>query len=137
MPLPHASGSKHVQPRVDQVDVNPVRLREFTASTRFFIALGVLLVALAAMAIVGLSGLAAGGGANRQVFSANYLSAEATSRVATDLSGVEVLGLQIAQTTNRSTAERLRARLDEIAIPEAGASISTLIRLHKGDPPAE
>jgi diguanylate cyclase (GGDEF)-like protein len=117
--------------------VNIMPLRGLIASTRFFIALGVLLAALAAMAVVGLSGLAAVDGANRQVFSDNYLSAEATSRVATDLSGVEVLGLQITQTTSRSAAERLRARLDEIAIPTAGASISALVRLHKRDPPVE
>lgn len=112
-------------------------LREISAGTRFFLALGVLVAALAAMAVVGLSGLAAVDGVDRQVFSDNYLSAEATSRVATQLSRVEVLGLQIARSTNLSAAERLRARLDEIAIPRATASISALVRLHKDDPPAE
>jgi diguanylate cyclase (GGDEF)-like protein len=141
MPMSHscrpAIPGTRLKVRATYVDVHVMRLGEVRASTRFFIALGVLLAALAAMAVLGLSGLAAVDGANRQVFSDNYLSAEATSRVATDLSGVEVLSLQLAQTTNLSAAERLRARLDEIAIPRAAASVAAFVRIHKDDPPAE
>ena len=114
-----------------------MRLGDIRASTRFFVALVVLLVALAAIAVLGLSGLATVDGANRQVFSDNFLTAEATSRLATDLAGVEVLSLEIARTSNSAVADRLRARLDEISIPAADARVAALVRLHQGDPLGE
>ena len=112
-------------------------LREIRASTRFFFALGVLVVALAAMAVVSLAGLAAVDGANRQVFSDNFRTAEVTSGVASDLAGVEVLSLEVAHTTNPFAAERIQARLEEISIPRVGADIAALMRVHEDDPPAE
>jgi hypothetical protein len=44
-----------------------MRLREIRANTRFFLSLFVLLVAVAAMAVLGLSGLAEVNAANRQI----------------------------------------------------------------------
>ena len=114
-----------------------MRLAEIRASTRFFLSLLVLLVAVAAMAVLGLSGLAEVNAANRQVFDDNFLTAEATSGLASDLGRVEVMSLRIATPSDPSAADRLRAQLDAIAIPEVETDIAELIRLHAGDPAAE
>jgi diguanylate cyclase (GGDEF)-like protein len=114
-----------------------MRLREISASTRFFLSLLVLLVAVAAMAVLGLSGLGDVNAANRQVFSDNFLTAEATSGLASDLGHTEVLSLQIAGPIDASSADRLRAQLDAIVLPEVDTDIAALIRLHAGDPAAE
>jgi diguanylate cyclase (GGDEF)-like protein len=114
-----------------------MRLAEIRASTRFFLSLFVLLVAVAAMAVLGLSGLAEVNAANRQVFDDNFLTAEATSGLASDLGRVEVMSLRIATPSDASSADGLRAQLDAIAIPEVESDIAALTRLHAGDPAAE
>jgi diguanylate cyclase (GGDEF)-like protein len=123
--------------RSERVDTDGMRLREIRASTRFFLSLFVLLVAVAAMAVLGLSGLAEVNAANRQVFSDNFLTAQATSGLGSDLGRVEVLSLQIAGPIGASAADRLRAKLDAIVIPEVDDEIAALIRLHAGDPAGE
>lgn len=112
-------------------------LRDIQASTKFFIALGVVLASLAALALLGLTGLAAVNDANSQVFHDNFATAEATSRLATNLAQTETLGLQVIDAPNQATAEALRARLAEIVIPGISRSLTTLLRLHADDPPAE
>jgi diguanylate cyclase (GGDEF)-like protein len=119
------------------VDSNVMRLRDIRASTRFFITLGVVLASLAALAALGLTGLAAVDGANRQVFRDNFTTAEATSRLATDLAQAEILSLRLIDARNEPTVEVLRARLDEIVIPGISESLTNLLRLHAHDPPAE
>ncbi len=89
------------------------------------------------MAVLGLSGLAEVNAANRQVFDDNFLTAETTSGLASDLGRVEVMSLRIATPSDASSADRLRAQLNAIAIPEVETDIAALIRLHAGDPAAE
>lgn len=119
------------------VDDVVMRFRDLLASTRFFAALAVLLVALVGIAAIGLTGLSTVDAANQQVFSDNFRTAEDTSRVATDLARVQVLGVEILGTVNQRTVEVLRARLDQTVIPSASASIARLVRDHAADPPAE
>ncbi len=114
-----------------------MRLRDIRASTRFFIALGVVLASLAALAVLGLTGLAAVNAANREVFQDNFGTAQATSRLAADLAQTEILSLRLIDAPNQPTAEALRARLDEIVIPGVSLSLSAVLRLHAHDPPAE
>ncbi len=117
--------------------MSEVRIRDIRASTRFFAALGVLIGALAAMFVLGLSGLAAVDRANRQVFQDNFLTAETTNRVATSLGRAETLSLEIIQTSNQTRAETQRVLLDQTVIPGVNASIRALVRFHVGDPAAE
>ena len=119
------------------VDDVVMRFHDLLASTRFFAALAVLLMALVGIAVIGLTGLAAVDASNQQVFSDNFRTAEDTSRVATDLARVQALGLEILGTVNQRTVEVLRARLDQTVVPSASASIAKLVRDHAADPAAE
>jgi diguanylate cyclase (GGDEF)-like protein len=114
-----------------------MRARDISASTRFFVGLSVLLTAVVAMAVLGVTGLSAVDRANRQVFEDNFRSSLDTSSVAANLDHVEALSLEIIEAPNDQTVSGLRAALDEIAIPRTTASIVALARIHAGDPPAE
>jgi hypothetical protein len=58
-----------------------MRLGELRASTRFLLAMFVLLIALVAMAVPGLRGLPAVDAASLQVFDDNSLTSEATTQL--------------------------------------------------------
>ena len=114
-----------------------MRVRDISASTRFFVGLGFLVAAVVATALLGVTGLSAVDRANRQVFEDNFRTSLATSLVASDLARVEVLSLEAIEAPNNPTAEGVRAELNRITIPAASASIAALMRIHAGDPPAE
>lgn len=75
-------------------------LRSSPLSTRFFVALIVLLVALLGITSVAFDGLVRVQGANDQVYSDNYLTAETTSQVAVELSRVDTLTSRLAGATD-------------------------------------
>ena len=112
-------------------------LRSSSLSTRFFVALIVLIVALAGIGAVGFDGLVRVQRANDQVYSDNYLTEEATSEVAVALSRVETLSARLATAPDASQAARLRAELEFVAVPRANRAISRLVALHRIDPPEE
>ena len=112
-------------------------LRSSSLSTRFFVALIVLIVALAGIGAVGFDGLVRVQRANDQVYSDNYLTEEATSEVAVALSRVETLSARLATAPDASQASRLRAELEFVAVPRANQAISRLVALHRIDPPEE
>ena len=114
-----------------------MRVREISASTRFFVGLGLLVAAVVATALLGITGLSAVNRANRQVFHDNFRTSQATSLVASRLARVEVLSLEAIEAPNVRTAENLRAELNQVTIPAASASIDALMRIHAGDPAAE
>ena len=114
-----------------------MRLHSPGLSARFFVALGVLLIGLAAVGLVATSGLQRVQGANDQVFSDNYLTAAATSQLSDDLARVEVVSLQLAATTDPIAAARLRTHLDQIEVPKVNAALATLDALHRDDPRGE
>ena len=114
-----------------------MRLHSPGLSARFFVALGVLLIGLAAVGLVATSGLQRVQGANDQVFSDNYLTAAATSQLSDDLARVEVVSLQLAATTDPIAAARLRTHLDQIEVPKVNAALATLDALHRDDPHGE
>jgi diguanylate cyclase (GGDEF)-like protein len=114
-----------------------MRVREISAAMRFFVGLGLLVAAVVATALLGVTGLSAVDRANRQVFEDNFRTSQATSLIASDVAHVEVLSLEAIKAPNARTAEALRAELSQIAIPGASASIAALMRIHAGDPPAE
>jgi hypothetical protein len=114
-----------------------MRVRDISASTRFFLGLGLLVAAVVATALLGVTGLSAVNRANRQVFEDNFRTSLATSLVASDLAHVEVLSLESIEAPNNPTAEGVRARLNQITIPATSASVAALVRIHAGDPPAE
>ena len=112
-------------------------LRSSSLSTRFFVALIVLIVALAGIGAVGFDGLVRVQRANDQVYSDNYLTEETTSEVAVALSRVETLSARLATAPDASQAARLRAELEFAAVPRANRAISRLVALHQIDPPEE
>ena len=114
-----------------------MRLHSPGLSARFFVALGILLIGLAAVGLVATSGLQRVQGANDQVFSDNYLTAAATSQLSDDLARVEVVSLQLAATTDPIAAARLRTHLDQIEVPKVNAALATLDALHRDDPGEE
>jgi diguanylate cyclase (GGDEF)-like protein len=114
-----------------------MRLHSPGLSARFFVALGVLLIGLAAVGLVATSGLQRVQGANDQVFSDNYLTAATTSQLSNDLARVEVVSLQLAATTDPIAAARLRTHLDQIEVPKVNAALAILDALHRDDPGEE
>jgi diguanylate cyclase (GGDEF)-like protein len=114
-----------------------MRVRDISASTRFFVGLCVLVAAVVAIAVLGVAGLSAVDRANRKVSDDYLRTSQDTSLVGTDLAHVEVLSLEVIEAPNDRTAERRRAELDQTAIPETVASIVALVRIHAADPPAE
>jgi diguanylate cyclase (GGDEF)-like protein len=107
------------------------------ASARFFISLGIVVLALVGMVVVGLRGLADVDAANRQVFSDNLLTVVRTSHLITELGHAEVISLQITAAPGGPAADRRRAQLEEIAIPAVRNDIVALETIHTHDPPAE
>jgi diguanylate cyclase (GGDEF)-like protein len=106
-------------------------------SARFFAALFALVVGLLVLALVAFHGLDHVQGANDQVYSDNYLTAQATSRLAVDIGRAEVLTLRLATASSNAEAAGLQVELDEIAIPRVNSAMSRLLRLHRGDPVPE
>lgn len=102
-----------------------------------FIALFVVSVALAAVVLCGLHGLNQVASFNRQVFSDNLETTQATSTLASDLSRVQADSLELFAIPAGAPAEQLHARLVAVDIPAVNADIETVLRLHAQDAPAE
>jgi diguanylate cyclase (GGDEF)-like protein len=107
------------------------------ASARFFLSLGIVVLALVGTVVVGLRGLADVNAANRQVFSDNLLTVVRTGNLLTELGHVETISLQITFSPRGPAADRRRAQLEEIVIPGVRSDISSLQTVHAGDPPNE
>jgi diguanylate cyclase (GGDEF)-like protein len=106
-------------------------------STRFFVALFVLLGSLTAVSVLGLRGLQHVQGANDQVFADNLLTAEATSQLAVDLGSAQRIGLEITAISGAKEVDELRTQLDQVVIPKVNADITKFLTLHAKDPPSE
>jgi diguanylate cyclase (GGDEF)-like protein len=106
-------------------------------STRFFLALIVLLGSLAAVGVLGLRGQYEIQRANDQVFSDNFLTAEATSQLALELGSAERVGLEITAIRGAAELDELRAQLDQTVIPRVNADLATFLRFHAHDPRSE
>jgi diguanylate cyclase (GGDEF)-like protein len=107
------------------------------ASARFFLSLGIVVLALVGTVVVGLRGLADVDAANHQVFSDNLLTVVRTSNLIAGLGRVDVISLQIASSPDGPAADRQRAQLEEIVIPAVRDDISSVEAIHVGDPPDE
>jgi diguanylate cyclase (GGDEF)-like protein len=112
----------------------PVRPRDIRISTRFFVALFVLLASLTAVSVLGIRGLQDVQRANNQVFADNLLTAEAASQLAIDLGNAQRLGLEITAITGSKEIDELRAQLDQVVIPEVNADIARFLHFHAADP---
>ncbi len=106
-------------------------------STRFFIALGVLLVSFVAVASLGLVGLRDVQSANDQVFSDNLLTVEATSQLAVDLGEAERVALELTSVDRPDEAAALKAQLEQILVPKVNGDIARFLQLHASDPRSE
>jgi diguanylate cyclase (GGDEF)-like protein len=104
---------------------------------RFFVALAVLVGALALIGTVALTGLDRVQGANDQVYSDNFLTAETTTALALSLARVETRGSSIADAPGSARAAQLRAQLELVDVPAVTAAIAALMTLHRDDPAAE
>ena len=106
-----------------------------SASTRFFLALAVLLAALTAVVSLGLYGLGEVHAANEQLFADNLRTAQATAAVSGDLGDARAAVLQIAGAPQGSTV--LRFQLAQTIVPRVDRAVTALVRIHAGDPRAE
>ena len=106
-------------------------------SSRFFLALVALLVAIAVAGVLAYRGLDRVQRANNQVYSDNYVTAQDTSELAVDLARVENLGLRIVTARDASSALVLRTQLDQISIPAVNTALARFLAIHRDDPPAE
>jgi diguanylate cyclase (GGDEF)-like protein len=122
-------------PRAD----TSVLVRDARSTTKFFLALGALGMALVTVGVLGLHGLASVKRADDQVFSDNFLTAQATNRVNTGLSQAERLALEITATSDPRIADERRARLQQVVIGQVDGDVAELVRLHVevGDDPGE
>jgi diguanylate cyclase (GGDEF)-like protein len=117
--------------------VDGTRMPDNRVTGRFFVALAVLIAALAAVVILGIGGLGRVNRANDQVFADNFQTAQATSRLSYDIGDAEALGLRVAASPDAAAADRLLAQLGQIVVPRVDGDIAQLLRLHADDPPAE
>jgi diguanylate cyclase (GGDEF)-like protein len=114
-----------------------IRPGDIRISTRFFVALFVLLASLAAVSTLGLRGLQDVQRANEQVYADNLLTAEATSELAIDLGSAQRIGLEITAVSGAKEVDELRAQLDQVVVPKVNADIARFLRLHAADPQPE
>ncbi len=114
-----------------------IRLASIRISTRFFLALFVLLAAFLAVGVLGLGGLREVQRVNEQVFSDNLLTDEVTSELTIDLADTERIGLEIAAADKLEEADALKAQLDQIAIPRVNQDLARFLAIHAHDPRAE
>ncbi len=139
--MPQGLSLKDTSVEVDasEVPAGSARIRPGAVriSTRFFIALFVLLASLASVSVLGLQGLQKVQHANDQVFADNLLTAEATSQLALDLSKGQRIGLEITAVTGAKEVDELRAQLDQVVVPRVQADIARFLHFHAADPPAE
>jgi diguanylate cyclase (GGDEF)-like protein len=143
-PLPAIRGTLHrpLKTRtadVDAIAMPAIRIRPgaIPISTRFFVALFVLLASLTAVSVLGLRGLQDVQRANDQVFADNLLTAEATSQLAIDLGSAQRIGLEITAISGAKEVDELRAQLDQVVVPKVNADIARFLHLHAADPPSE
>jgi diguanylate cyclase (GGDEF)-like protein len=106
-------------------------------SSRFFIALAVLLASLAGVGVVSILGLQQVQQANDQVFSNNYVTAQHTSELAVELGRAESLSLRITSAPDTTTATELRTQLDQVVIPKVNTLLAAFLQIHAHDPPSE
>ncbi len=111
--------------------------RDHRVTLRFFIALGLLLVALGTSVAFAVTGLDSVNRANEQVFADNFQTAELTNVVATRLARVETLSLESLDARTPLQRETLRAELKQGAVPRTGSAIAAVIRIHAHDPVGE
>jgi diguanylate cyclase (GGDEF)-like protein len=112
-------------------------MHNLRVTTRFFAALVILLAALTAVGVLGVHGLREVRRANDQVFSDNFVTAEATNRLTSDLARAQAVALEITATSDVTSADRLRAQLHQAVLPQVAADLRRLRRLHADDPPSE
>lgn len=106
-------------------------------STRFFASLALLSALLVLVGVLGLLGLRAVDRANNQVFDDNFRTAEATSQLVVDLGRGQSTSLEILASETVTEAERLRAQLSQVVIPQVSTDIARVLRLHAKDPASE
>jgi diguanylate cyclase (GGDEF)-like protein len=107
------------------------------ASARFFLSLGIVVLALVGTVAVALRGLANVDAANRQLFSDNLLTVVRTGDLMARLGRVEAISLHLTFSPDGAAADRKRAELEEIVIPAVRANIASLEAIHVGDSAGE
>jgi len=112
-------------------------LKALSVSTRFFLALFVLIVALASVVGVGMLGMREVQRANSQLYADNLPSEHATSQLGLDLDHAQILALSIAASRSPATIASLRAQLEQVTFPRVSADVARLVRLHADDPKGE
>ena len=118
-------------------DTPLMALRYPALSSRFFIALFVLLASLVGVGVVSMHGLRDVQDANNQVFSDNYLTAQDTSNLAIELGARREPEPAHRRRADAATATELRTQLDQVVIPKVNTLIATFVEIHADDPPAE
>ena len=118
-------------------DTPEVRLPSLSLSTRFFAALIVLLAALGGAVVVAVHGLGRVQDANTLVYSDTFLTEEATSNLAVQLSRAEVAAVKVTLARTPEDAAVRRTELNRLVIPDVETAITRVEQLHAGDDPDE
>jgi diguanylate cyclase (GGDEF)-like protein len=108
-----------------------------SVSTRFFLALFVLLIALGSVVGVGMHGMRDVQRANSQLYVDNLLTEQATAQLGSDLDRAQILALSIAASGRPAAIAGLRAQLEQVVLPRVSADVAHLVRLHADDPKGE
>ena len=114
-----------------------MRLPSLSLSTRFFAALIVLLAALGGAVVVAVHGLGQVQDANTLVYSDTFLTEEATSNLAVQLSRADLAAVKVTLARTPEDAAVRRTELDRLVIPDVVTAINRVEQLHAGDDPDE
>jgi diguanylate cyclase (GGDEF)-like protein len=112
----------------------PLRLR---VAPKFFVVLAVLLPAIAALAWIGLRGLADLKADVDRLYEDNIVPSPLTSRVAADLHRSAELTLELLVTSDRARARELEQSLGASVMPRLQAEIGEMRKAHAPDPAYE
>ena len=107
-----------------------------TVGRKFQLAVGVLLMAMLAVAGVGAVGLVQTHAQVRSLYSENLTTVEATAELAATLDDIKANALEQIPVTDPATTTKLDAQLDRVLLPAARQGIAAVRALVRRDPAA-
>jgi diguanylate cyclase (GGDEF)-like protein len=114
-----------------------VPLPKLRVAPKFFLVLGVVVPAIAAMAWIGLHGLAGLRSDINHIYDDNLLTTQVTSRLATELHHAGGLSLELLIANEKGRKGQLDHALQVSVMPHVQAELGKLRQLHAHDPAPE
>ena len=109
----------------------------FPIAAKFAVMLGVLVAALFAVGLAGLSGLSSLNGEAKRLYGDHIVTLERTTALATETSRAERVALQIIVSNSAVGIAHLEDELGAVIVPRVDADIEALRAAHASDGPAE